>query len=76
MASDTGAFFTVPAEDLDKHISVLTNKEEDALDKYTFKDLRGGQKGTGTELTLLSLRTKDGRSQLISILQDIGSNPI
>ena len=44
MASDIGAFFTVPAEDLDKHIPALTNKEEDVLDKYTFKDLREGKR--------------------------------
>jgi len=71
--SDTVAFFMVPAKDLDKHVSELTNKEVDVLDKYTFKDLREGQKGTGPEQTLLLLGNKDGQSQLISTLQSIAS---
>ena len=72
-SSDTMAFFMVPAKDLDKHVSELTNKGVDVPDKYTFKDLRGGQKGTGPEQTLLILGSKDGQSQLISTLQDIAS---
>jgi plastocyanin len=71
--SDTVAFFMVPAKDLDKHVSELTNKGVDVLDKYTFKDLRGGQKGTGPEQTLLIIGSKGGLSQLISTLQDIAS---
>ncbi len=70
---DTVAFFMVPAKDLDKHVSELTNKGVDVLDKYTFKDLRGGQKGTGTEQTLLILGTKGDQSQLISTLQNIAA---
>ena len=71
--SDTVAFFMVPAKDLDKHISELTNKGVNVLYRYTFTDLRGGQKGTGTEQTLLILGSKDGQSQLIPTLQDIAS---
>ena len=71
--SDTVAFFMVPAKDLDEHVSELTNKGVDVLDKYTFKDLRGGQKDTGPEQTLLILGSKDSQSQLISTLQDIAS---
>lgn len=70
---DTMAFFMVPAKDLDKHVSELTSKGVDVLDKYTFKDLRGGQKGTGPEQTLLLIGSKDGQSQLISTLQNIAS---
>lgn len=70
--SDTVAFFMVPAKDLDKHISEITKKGIDVLDKYTFKGLRG-QKGTGPEQTLLLLGSKDGQSQLISTLQSIAS---
>ncbi len=51
----------------------LTKKGIDVLDKYTFKDLSGGQKGTGPEQTLLSLGSKHGQSQLISTLQNIAS---
>jgi len=71
--SDTVAFFMVPAKDLDKHVSEITKKGIDVLDKYTFKDLRGGQKGTGPEQTLLLVGSKDGPSQLISTLQSIAS---
>jgi plastocyanin len=71
--SDTVAFFMVPAKDLDKHVSELTKKGIDVLDNYTFKDLRGGQKGTGPEQTLLLLGIKDGQSLLISTLQSIAS---
>jgi plastocyanin len=71
--SDTVAFFMVPAKDLDKQVSEITKNGIDVLDKYTFKDLRGGQKGTGPEQTLLLLGSKDGQSQLISTLQSIAS---
>lgn len=71
--SDTVAFFMVPAKDLDKHVTELTNKGINVLDKYTFKDLRGGQKGTGPEQTLLLLGSKDGQSQLSATLQSIAS---
>lgn len=71
--SDTVAFFMVPAKDLDNHVSEITKKGIDVLDKYTFKDLRGGQKGTGPEQMLLLLGSKDGPSQLISTLQSIAS---
>ena len=67
--SDTVAFFMVPAKDLDNHVS----EGIEVLDKYTFKDLRGGQKGTGIEQTLLLVGSKDGPSQLISTLQSIAS---
>jgi hypothetical protein len=39
--SDTVAFFMVPAKDLDNHVSEITKKDIEVLDKYTFKDLRG-----------------------------------
>ena len=48
-------FFMVPTKDLDKHISELTDSDLQVLDKHTFKDLRGGQKGTGPDETLLFL---------------------
>lgn len=70
---DTVAFFMIPAKDLDKHVSDLTDKGVDVLDKYTFKDLRGGQKGTGPEQTLLILTSKGDQSKLISTLEGIAS---
>jgi len=68
---DTVGFLMVPAKDLDKHISDLTGKGIDVIDKYTFKDLRGGQKGTGTQQTLLVLGSKNGQQQLVSALENI-----
>ena len=70
---DTVAFFMEPAKDLDKHVSEITKNGIEVLDKFTFKDLRGGQKGTGIEQTLLLVGNKDGPSQLISTLQSIAS---
>ena len=71
ITSDTVGFFMVPTKDLDKHISELTDSGVQVLDKHTFKDLRGGQKGTGPDETLLFLGSKDLQNQLISTLQKI-----
>ena len=68
---DTVGFLMVPAKDLDKHVSDLTGKGIDVIDKYIFKDLRGGQKGTGTQQTLLVLGSKNGQEQLVSALESI-----
>ena len=46
---DTVALLLVPTKDLDKHISTIESKGADVEDQFTFKDLRGGQKGTGRE---------------------------
>jgi plastocyanin len=56
---DTLGFLMVPTKDLDLHVSNLENKRLVVLDKYAFKDLRGGQKGTGPEQTLLILGSKE-----------------
>jgi plastocyanin len=69
--SDTVGFFMVPTKDLDKHISELTDSGVEVLDKHTFKDLRGGQKGTGPNETLLLVGVKGGQDKLISTLQKI-----
>jgi plastocyanin len=69
--SDTVGFFMIPSKDMDKHISELTDGGVQVLDKYTFKDLRGGQKGTGPNETLLLVGTKNGSNKLISTLQKI-----
>ena len=56
---DTLGFLMVPTKDLDVRVSNLENKRLVVLDKYAFKDLRGGQKGTGPEQTLLILGSKE-----------------
>lgn len=68
---ETVGFLMVPAKDLDKHVSELTSKGIEVLDKYTFKDLRGGQKGTGTQQSLLLLGSKNGQDELVSALESI-----
>jgi plastocyanin len=68
---DTVGFIMVPAKDLDKHVSDLAGKGIDIIDKFIFKDLRGGQKGTGTQQTLLVLGSKNGQEQLVSALESI-----
>ena len=64
-------FLMVPAKDLDEHVSDLTGKGIEVIDKHTFEDLRGGQKGTGPEQTLLLLGSTIGQEELISALKSI-----
>ena len=60
---ETLGFLMVPAKDLDKHVSELTDKGIEVLDKYTFKDLRGGQKGTGPNQSLIVLGSTNGQEE-------------
>lgn len=71
---ETVGFLMVPAKDLDKHVSELTGKGIEVLDKYTFKDLRGGQKGTGPQQSLLLLGSTNGQEELVSALKSITPN--
>jgi hypothetical protein len=71
ISSDTIAFFMIPAKDSEKHISELTDNGIQVLNKYTFKDLRGGQKGIGPDDVLLLVGGKGGQYKLISTLQKI-----
>jgi len=64
-------FLMVPAKDLNKHVTELTGNGIEVIDKYTFKDLRGGQKGTGTQQTLLLLGSTGDQEKLVSTLQSI-----
>lgn len=68
---ETVGFLMVPAMDLSKHVSELTDKGIEVIDKYTFKDLRGGQKGTGPEQTLLVLGSTGDQEKLVSSLKSI-----
>ena len=43
----------VPAQGLDQYVSTLTSKGFTIDRTHTFKDLRGGQKGTGPEQTYI-----------------------
>lgn len=68
---DTIGFLMVPTNELKTHVSNIGNNEVDILDTYTFEDLLGGQKGTGTEQTLLVIGTKKPLTSLISIMTSI-----
>jgi len=60
----------VPAKDLNKHVSELTGNGIEVIDKYTFKDLQGGQKGTGAQ-TILLLGSTNAQEKLVSTLTSI-----
>ena len=47
-----------PGKGSNKHISELADNGIEVLDKFIFKDLRGGQKGTGPNETLLLVGVK------------------
>lgn len=69
---DTVGTYMVPAKDLDQYISTLTSKGLTIDSTYTFEDLRGGQKGTGPEQTLIVWTTSGmNLDQVISILEEI-----
>jgi hypothetical protein len=61
----------VPAKDLNKHVTEIRGNAIEVIDKYTFKDLRGGQKGTGKQQTLLLLGSTGDQEKLVSTLQSI-----
>ena len=75
ISSDTVGFFMIPAKGSEKLISELTDNGIQVLNKYTFKDLRGGQKGIGPDDgpddMLLLVGGKGGQDKLISTLQKI-----
>jgi plastocyanin len=69
---DTVGTYMVPSKDLDQHISTLTSKGFTIDSTHTFEDLRGGQKGTGPEQTLIVWTTSDmNLDQVISALEEI-----
>jgi plastocyanin len=59
VTDDTIGFLMIPTNNLKTHLSAIENNEVDVLDTYTFEDLRGGQKGTGQQQTLLVLGTSN-----------------
>lgn len=57
--TETVGLFMVPAQDSKTHLDNLEKNDVQVLDEHTFEDLRGGQKGTGTQQTLLLVGTND-----------------
>lgn len=69
---DTVGTYMVPAKDLDQYISTLTSKGFTIDSTHTFEDLRGGQKGTGPEQTLIVWTTSGmNLDQVIPALEEI-----
>ena len=69
---NTVASLMVPSKDSIKHVSALKQNGVDIMDQFTFKDLRGGQKGTGPEQTLLLIRGNSA-NDLISSMKGVTS---
>jgi len=68
---ETVCFLMVSTKDLSKHLSALKGNGIDIIAKYTFKDLRGEQKGAGPQQTLLVLGSSNSKDKLVSVLQSI-----
>jgi hypothetical protein len=75
VTADTFGTFMVPAKDLDLYISELNTRGIKTDSTYTFKDLRGGQKGTGPEQTLI-VWTSSGKdlNEVLAALEEISPN--
>ena len=64
--------YMVTAKDLDQYVSTLTSKGFTIDSTHSFEDLRGGQKGTGPEQTLIVWTTSGmNLDQVISALEEI-----
>jgi plastocyanin len=69
---DTAGVLMVPTQDIGNYVQDLKSKGFAVDSTYDFKDLRGGQKGTGDEQALLVWSTSGmDLSEVISALQDI-----
>lgn len=61
----------VPAQDIQIYISDLQNRGFSIDSTHNFKDLRGGQSGTGDEQTLIVWTTSDTTlSDIVANLQE------
>lgn len=72
---DTVGVLMVPTQDIDSYIQQITSAGITVDNTYDFKDLRGGQKGTGDIQTLI-VWTTSGKdfSQTLSSLSDLSSD--
>jgi hypothetical protein len=73
--ADSAGVLMVPTQDIQNYIQVLNDKGFTTDSMRDFKDLRGGQKGTGDHQTLLLWTTSDTNlNQAISTLKEVTSN--
>ena len=72
---DTVGILMVPTQDIDNYISQITGAGITVDNTYDFKDLRGGQEGTGDTQTLI-VWTTGGKdlSQTLSFLSEISAD--
>lgn len=64
--------YMVPATMLDKYTSEFAKRGMTVDSHFTYKDLRGGQKGTGTQQTLITWTTPETNlDKVISALKEI-----
>jgi hypothetical protein len=71
---DTAGVLMVPTQDIGNYVQDLKSKGFAVDSTYSFKDLRGGQKGTGDEQALLVWSASGMElDEVISVLQDITS---
>ena len=69
---DTAGVLMVPTQDIENYVQDLKSKGFAVDSTYNFKDLRGGQKGTGDEQALLVWSTSGiDLQQVISTLKEI-----
>jgi plastocyanin len=68
----TAGAYMIPAIMLDKYISEFTKRGFMVDSHFTYKDLRGGQKGTGPQQTLITWTTPETNlDKVISALKEI-----
>ena len=71
-SGDTAGVLMVPTQDIENYVQDLKSKGFVIDSPYSFKDLRGGQKGTGDEQSLLVWSTSGiDLQQVISTLKRI-----
>jgi hypothetical protein len=69
---DIAGTFMVPARLLDKYRSQFEDNGFTIGSTYTYKDLRGGQKGTGPEQTLIVMKAHNvPLKMVISVLEEL-----
>lgn len=75
VTAETIGTFMEPAKDLDLYTSELKTRGITTDSTYTFKDLRGGQKGTRPEQTLI-VWTSSGKNlnEVLAALEQISPN--
>jgi len=72
---DTVGILMVQTQDIDEYISQITGAGITVDNTYDFKDLRGGQEGTGDTQTLI-VWTTDGKDlgETLSYLSELSSD--